>query len=148
MSPADRHVYVDANIFIFALESEPRFGPPSAAVLRAVDEGSCIAITSELTLAEVLVKPIELGRSELAEQFMTVVSRSDLRLHPVSRAVLLLSADIRAKHGGRLADAIHVATAVEAGCQVIVTEDLRMRTPPGLTRLSATDFLSSHGLQP
>ncbi len=147
MNQAER-VYVDANIFIFALEAEPHFGPAASALLRSVDAGRVTAVTSELTLAEVLVKPLELGRTVLAEQFMTVVSRSRLELHPVSRAILMRSAEIRAARGGRLADTVHLATAIETRCSVVVSEDLRMRPPPALVRVSASDFLASIGLQP
>lgn len=146
MTRAERRVYVDANIFIFALEAEPRFGPAASALLRSIDAGRVAALTSELTLAEVLVKPLELGRSALAEQFMTVVTRSRLELHPVSRAILMRSAEIRAAHGGRLADAVHIATAMENHCTAVVSEDLRMRLPLELVRVSAAEYLASNGL--
>jgi predicted nucleic acid-binding protein len=148
VTQAERRVYVDANIFIFALEGEPRFGPAASALLQSVDDGRVAAVTSELTLAEVLVKPLEHGRAALAEQFMTVVSRSRLELHPVSRAILIRSAEIRAAYGGRLADTVHLATAMETSCSAVVSEDMRMRVPPALLRLSAADFLASNGLQP
>jgi predicted nucleic acid-binding protein len=146
VNPPDQPIYLDSNIFIFALEAEPKFGPPCSVLLRAIDESTVDAVTSELTLAEVLVKPIELGRSELAKQFMTVFTQSRLRVHPVSRAVLLLSAEVRAIHGGRLADSIHVATAIERGCAAIVSEDRRLRPPPALQRISADDFILSRGI--
>jgi predicted nucleic acid-binding protein len=140
-----RHpVYLDTNIFIFALEAEPVFGPACSKLLHAVDTGEILAVTSELTLAEVLVKPLQAGNAELAKRFSSIVAESRLGLRPVSRSILYRSAEIRALHGGRLADAIHVATAVEAGCGFIVSEDLRIRTPPGLERVSAIGL----GLEP
>lgn len=137
MSAGDYPVYLDTNIFIFALEAEPQFGPACSKLLRAVDSGDIRAVTSELTLAEVLVKPLQIGNAELARRFSTTIAESQMTLRPVSRAILYRSAEIRALHGGRLADAIHLATAVETGCRLIVSEDLRMRVPPGLERVSA-----------
>jgi predicted nucleic acid-binding protein len=134
-----RPLYLDSNIFIFALEAEPQFGPDCSELLRAVDAGDVLAVTSELALAEVLVKPLQVGNTELVRRFSAAVADSRLSLRPVSRDILVRSAEIRALHGGRLADAIHVATAVEAGCAVIVSEDRRMRTPPGLERVSVAD---------
>ncbi len=137
MSNSSHPVYLDTNIFIFALEAEPVFGPACSELLHAVDTGDILAITSELTLAEVLVKPLQAGNNELARRFSTTVAESRLTLRPVSRTILYRSAETRALHGGRLADAIHVATAEEAGCRYIVSEDLRLRAPPGLERVSA-----------
>lgn len=140
MTTSSHLVYLDTNVFIFALEAEPQFGPACSALLRAVDKGEIFAVTSELTLAEVLVKPLQVGNTELARRFSTTVAESRMTLRPVSRNILYRSAEIRALHGGRLADAIHVATAVEAGCGIIVSEDLRIQTPPGLERVSAADL--------
>ena len=54
-----RLVYLDTNVFIYALEGYPAFAEPLAALFRGIDNGTCRAVTSELTLAEVLVKPIK-----------------------------------------------------------------------------------------
>lgn len=140
MNTRSAPVYLDSNIFIFALEAEPQFGPACSELLRAVDAGELIAVTSELTLAEVLVKPLQHGNTGLADRFSATVAASRLSLRPVSRDILGRSAEIRAFHGGRLADTIHVATAVAAGCAVFLSEDRRIRTPPGLERVSAADF--------
>ena len=50
-------VYLDANIFIYALEGYPDFQARITILLEAMDHQEIEALTSELTLAEVLVKP-------------------------------------------------------------------------------------------
>ena len=42
-------------------------------------------------------------------------------LIPVSRPVLTLAAELRADEGLALADAIHIATAIDQGCSSFVT---------------------------
>ena len=44
----------------------------------------------------------------------------------------MLAARIRAAHRTSLPDALHVATAVMSGCSVLVTNDQRMPSVPGL----------------
>ena len=49
-----------------------------------------------------------------------------LRVHPVTREVLMGAARIRALSGHRLPDAIHLATAKTAGSGVFLTNDRRI----------------------
>ena len=51
-------LYLDTNIFIYALEGYPKFIASVRALFAAIDEGRIRAVTSELTLAESLVKPM------------------------------------------------------------------------------------------
>lgn len=145
---AARPIYVDASIFIFALEDNATYGPACARLLQGIDAAAFAAVTSELTLAEVLTKPMKLGRTDLVARFLAAITGSALVVQPVSRAVLLRSAEIRASHGGRLADTIHIATAVEAGCAMFASEDRGIRPPPGLTRISAADCGAATGTHP
>jgi hypothetical protein len=58
-------VYLDTNIFIYTVEG---YAPEEAflrELLAALEDGRFTAITSELSLAEVLVKPFELGREDV-----------------------------------------------------------------------------------
>jgi predicted nucleic acid-binding protein len=51
-------VYLDANIFIYALEAFPEYASELTVLFEAIDRGQFQAVTSELTLAETLVKPL------------------------------------------------------------------------------------------
>jgi len=46
---------------------------------------------------------------------------------PVSKDVLIASAELRAKTGLPLPDAIHAVTAIETGCASIVSNDRSFR---------------------
>lgn len=51
-------IYLDTNIWIYALEGYPDFIQPLTELFSHIDQGNLKAVTSELTLAEVLVKPL------------------------------------------------------------------------------------------
>ena len=59
-----------------------------------------------------------------------------LAMVPVSRTILIDAARLRANSGLRLPDAIHVATAVAAGCPIFLSNDRRLKVPDVLQLLA------------
>ena len=62
-------IYLDANIFIYALEDASGVGVKLRTLFPRFDSGELHAVTSELTLAEVLVKPIRDGNSAIVDTY-------------------------------------------------------------------------------
>ena len=117
-------IYLDTNIFIYAVEGFDRFEEEISTLFSAVDRGKIEAITSELTLAEALVKPFEKGSERYQQIYREALQdRASFHLLSITRSLLVESARLRALTGLRLPDAIHLATAREAGCSTLVTND-------------------------
>ena len=128
MSLDGQRCYLDANAFIYYAELHPVLGAPVQAILERSVAGKLTVVTSELTLAEVLVLPFKLDeKAQIAGYEQLLQDRTGFELIPVSRKILLESAKLRAATGCKLPDAIHVATAQSANCTCLVTEDQRMR---------------------
>lgn len=127
-------VYIDANVLIAAFEMSGLISDHVWQIFAAVDNDVVSAVTSELTLAEVLPKPIAFKDNDLIRTYESLISSGgSLEVAPVDRRVLWRSAQIRAVNSRvRLPDAIHLATALERGCPAFLTSDLRMRTPLGI----------------
>lgn len=124
---ADQKIYLDSNILIYAVEGQHRWKQATEQMLDAIDRSIFLAVTSELALAEVLVKPIEDGDKDLIETYQRFFSpNSAVKTLPVDRAVLLTAAEVQGQTGTKLADAIHVATARQSGCHYFLTEDDRL----------------------
>jgi predicted nucleic acid-binding protein len=134
-------VYLDTNIFIYALEGYPIFRTVLTTLFDALDRHELSAVTSELTLAEALVKPY-LDRSlERQAAYVQILQPSaSLQIVPVSRDVLVAAARLRAETNMKLPDAIHAATAQLTGCTQFLTNDTHVKTLPGLTILSLTQL--------
>lgn len=125
-------VYLDSCAIIEALEKST---PIASVLLRFLDasrSGSPYVVTSELTLSEILVHPFREGDLDLAGNYERIISATEqLDVVPVSRRILIKAAELRAAgRCAKLPDAIHVAAAAEAGCDVLVTDDVRVRLPP------------------
>ncbi|MFN3687510.1 type II toxin-antitoxin system VapC family toxin [Salinarimonas sp.] len=131
-------VYLDANIVITLVEiADTRL----ARVLERAMVGRLRLVTSELTLAEVLVRPLRDGDQNLSAIYRDLFSRPQvIECVPVAREVLELSCTIRAEEGGKLADSIHVATAEASNCAVFLSSDRRIKTRKPMIRIGIDDI--------
>jgi len=121
-------VYLDANFFIYALEAVEPWARAAREVLGALDRGDLTAVTSELSLAECLVKPLESGRSDIAETYLELLQdHRFLTVGPVTREILVEAARLRGLSRIKLPDAIHAATALQQGCSSFLTNDDRLK---------------------
>jgi predicted nucleic acid-binding protein len=114
---------VDANCIIYLFESlaSPRGRRVQAMLVApAVSE----VITSVLTIAEVLVKPMREGtEEEVSELREAILATPRLRIVEVDRRIAETAARIRATTGLKLPDAVHLAAAVAGGAQAFLTND-------------------------
>ena len=122
-------LYVDANIFVMATEAEDAMADLCIEVLTAADRGQVRLVTSELTIAEVLVHPIRDGNLSLIDAYERQIRPSAiLAVIPVTTDVLRHAAALRAAEQAlKLPDAIHAATAALTDCHAIVTNDRALR---------------------
>jgi predicted nucleic acid-binding protein len=135
-------LYLDSNVLITAFENAGARSDHAWWLLQAVDAGDVSAATSELSLAEVLVKPLEEGDNELVATYKSTITTSvGFEVATVDRAVLIEAARIRAaRRSIRLPDAIHLATATKLDCQFFISGDLRLDMPQGITHLELSPF--------
>ena len=131
-------VYVDANILIYIVEGNKALASALNNIVEALDAGVLSAVTSELTLAEVLIGPLRTRDSATGDTYKAVLrSGKALRAIPVTSAVLERSAELRCNSTMSLPDAIHLATAELAGCRYFLTEDRHLHVRPPLVALGA-----------
>lgn len=84
-----RPVYLDTNVFIYAIEGYPDFFQPLTELLRAIDTGDLNAVTNELTLAETLVKPFLEKNLQAQEAYRKAIRSSpNFLVASVSREIL------------------------------------------------------------
>lgn len=124
-----RRLYLDANILMLLGE-----GRDDRAVLltelAAAQEPSPkpFLCTSELTLAEVLVKPYREKDDRLIQQYENwMVLGGFMEIGPVHSSSLRFAAVLRAQYKSiKLPDAIHLSTAIGFGCSHFLSGDTRI----------------------
>ena len=139
-SPETR-VYLDTNFFIEVFEGKGPLRDVLADLLIGVENQERQRfVTSELTLAELLVKPIALQRHDLIQIYDNwTISNPYLEVVPVTREVLRDAATLRANDKAlKLPDAIHLTTARGTGCRYFLTKDMRIKGQHGVEILQLT----------
>lgn len=128
-----RKVFLDTSPLIYLLEGEPALQARVSGQLAAwVQSGAWLA-SSVLTLAELLVGPGKAGDVRLARQYRAAVHELlGTPLLAVDEAVAVYGAELRARLGLRLPDALQLSAAILAGCDVFYTHDARLRPVGGL----------------
>lgn len=122
-------IYLDANILIAALggDANSDIASPLLDIIGSVGPTAAVVpfVTSELSLAETLVRAIRNGDEPQEQGFENALTSSGwLEVVPVSRGILWAAASLRAKYPRlKLPDAIHVATALSADCPSTLTAD-------------------------
>lgn len=109
------------------MEKHDDFWPILEQFWATAKSGEISVVTSELTLLEVLVKPISLGRQLLIDAYDKLLLKSDVRLLPIDSAILREAARLRATQNFKTPDAIHAATASLSNCGYLISNDLTFR---------------------
>ncbi|WP_412049599.1 type II toxin-antitoxin system VapC family toxin [Hoeflea sp. Naph1] len=135
------HVYLDSNIVITILEQTAPLNRPQKRFIDALETGQLTGISSHLTLAECLIKPMRESNEQAIEAVLQFLENQEhVELLPVSPDILVKAAGIRAVSGTKLPDAIHLASAVAAGCQTFLSDDKGIRMPASVARIGFAEL--------
>lgn len=123
-------VYLDTNIFIYAIERPTIINSEVADLLLDLIgigpfSGNSRIVTSELFLAEALVAPLAANDTFLVTKYEAIQTREfNVDVQQIDLGVLRIAARIRSVTTSiKLPDTIHLATAVNAGCTHFLTAD-------------------------
>jgi predicted nucleic acid-binding protein len=138
--PANKRVYVDSNVLIYAVEGVPATADPAKELIRFLRTERELMFTSEIALAEVLAPSNREGAWSLQAKrhvyLDLLIWSGAVNLLPVTRDILIRTADIRKMTPLKLPDAIHLASAIYGKCRFLVTGDSDFKNlPSGITHI-------------
>lgn len=132
-----RHlIFLDTMIFAYHFRNDPYYQDAAATALSLVESGAVPALTTTVTLAELLAGPA-FERDEIALRHTMLRLRRfpNLRIVPLDTRIAARAARVRAATRLKLPDAIQIATAIEAGADAILTNDAAWRGRTGPVEL-------------
>lgn len=119
-----RRIALDTSVFIDQLEANARYSELTDQVFTWLDQPGNSAVTSTITMSELLVFPYRLSDAQQVDTLYAL-----LRTYPnldwiaPDLAIADRAAQIRAEHRLRRPDALQAATAVHSGASGLVTND-------------------------
>ena len=113
-------VYFDTSPTIYLVEKLMPWKPFIQAKLAYVSR----IVFSDLTRMESRVKPLKTKDSILLAEFDSFISLCEFV--PLTSSMFDRAAQIRADYGFKTPDAIHLAAAVESGCDQFLSNDQRL----------------------
>jgi predicted nucleic acid-binding protein len=121
-------IYLDSCLVIYLVEHHPRF---SDELRRALTRhGKEAFAASALVRLECLAGPRKAGDASAERAYVAALGQ--LRTVPLTEQAYDAAATLRAAHGLRTPDALHLATAQTARCTALWTNDRRLhRAAPG-----------------
>ncbi|MGZ8933258.1 MAG: type II toxin-antitoxin system VapC family toxin [Methylobacter sp.] len=128
-------IYLDSCLVIYFVEEHPRFGP---AISQAIDANAnmrfCISPLVEL---ECLVMPMRQGNQALIDRYEMFFQ--DYVCLEINADIYREAAALRARHGLKTPDALHLSTAQSHGCTGFWTNDERLHTIAGRLVVNVLD---------
>jgi predicted nucleic acid-binding protein len=139
----DGPVAIDTALFIYFIEEHPRFLPLVESLFAEIATGRLPAVTSAVTLLEVLVIPYRAGDTDLSRRYEALLTRSrGLTLIDLTRDQLRAAAHLRGVSPQiGTPDALQLAAALSARCAALVTNDRRLPSVRGLRVLQLNRYL-------
>lgn len=134
-------VFLDTNVFLYAIGAQHPLKAASQRVLEQVGEGTLDAVTSTEVIQEILYV---LGRRGLRETALKLARHTIELLDPilsVTQADMSSACDITDRYPTLpIRDAVHAATMLNNGISDIVTSDGHFDGVQGVRRLPLAGF--------
>ena len=136
--------YLDTVIVVFAVEGKPADQQRALDHLAVLEQAGHRFAISELTLTECLVPVFGPADSQRLSDFFRFFHGPNLQTLSLTTAVYSRASAIRGSHFYQqaatapprrygLADALHLAVAIESRCDVFLTNDHQLANFPGIS---------------
>jgi predicted nucleic acid-binding protein len=126
-------IYCDSVILIYWLDQVGPFHVRARNRIAALQAAGDRAAISDLTRLECRVGALKRRDARILAVFDGFFARPDVQLLPLTAAVFDRAAQMRADLGFKTPDALHLAAAIEAGCDRFLTNDTRLSRCTDLT---------------
>ncbi len=129
-----RRIGLDTSIFIYYLEANPTYVEMASEVFTWLERSPHAAVTSTITMTELLVHPYRAANEELVNQYYALLSSfPNLDWVAPDLGIADTAAQLRAQYRLRTPDALQAATAIRRGATAFLTNDA------GLVRISEVE---------
>jgi predicted nucleic acid-binding protein len=119
-------IYCDTVILIYFHEHTGPFNVRAVNRLTALRAAGDRMGVSDLSRLECRVRPIRLGDAAAVAMYDSFFALPEVQLLPIASATFDRATLFRANYNFKLADALHLAAAIDGGCDRFLTNDARL----------------------
>jgi predicted nucleic acid-binding protein len=135
-------ICIDTAPFIYFIEKNSKYLGLLRPFFAEINAGKIDALTSTITLLEVLVLPFKTKNESLAEKYRDILLYAEgLTTFEIFHEVSELSAKLRAKYSIRTPDAIQIAVGIIYGADAFLTNDSGLKKVKDIRVVILKDFL-------
>ena len=135
-------VCIDTAPIIYFVEKHEKYLNVVKPVFAEVEAGDIEAITSTITLLEVLVQPLRTNNAAPAEKYREILLYSGhLTTVEIFHEISENAAKLRAKYAIRTPDALQIAAGLFYGAEKFLTNDAGLKKVQELQVVVVDDFL-------
>lgn len=135
-------VGLDTSLFIYYFEKNPKYVNLCREVFEVFEIGKAGAITSMVTLLEVLVRPLAEKRQDLVSEYIDrLTTLPNLLLCQIDKEIAVKAAAIRAEHKIKTPDAIQIGAAIVNGARLFLANDAIFRRVKEIEVVILDDFV-------
>lgn len=135
---------LDTSIFIYYLEEVEPYCLLAEEIFNDIVDGNIRGFLSAISVTEFVTKPLADGKVAEVERFKRFLSLLSIQVLTVTYEIAERAGKLRSQYPSiRTPDALIVATALESGCNIFVTNDknLKKLEACGLTVIILEDFV-------
>lgn len=137
-----KRICIDTAPIIYFIEEHPKYRDIIRPIFVEIDSKNIEAITSTITLLEVLVHPFRTNNETLAEKYREILLSSEgLFTFEILHEVSEMASRLRAKYSLRTPDAIQIAVGILYGAINFLTNDPNLKKISEIKVLVLDDFL-------
>lgn len=129
-------IALDTSVFIYQLEANARYLPMTDHIFSWLERPDSSAVTSTITMTELLVQPYRDADDQRVDEFFGLLSTfPNLDWIAPNLEIADLAARFRAPHRLRTPDALQAATAAHARVTGVITNDAVFERVPAFETL-------------
>lgn len=123
-----RSIGLDTSVFIYAVEGNPKYVELVDTIFSWIEAPKGSAVTSTITMLELLVQPYRLSDLDRVNQFYALLSSyPHLEWVEPTLEIADLAAQLRANHNLKTPDALQVATALARRATGFISNDAALQ---------------------
>ena len=133
---------LDTMVFIYHFEENQIYSPLTFSIFESLEKGNFNAITSILTLLEILVKPKRENNLILTERYKILLETfPNLQVKTLDENIADVASSLRANYNINTPDAIQMATSLEAQADIFITNDTSLKKVTEIKVLLLSEML-------